>query len=556
MAPEFVSLEQALRELRLKESELKALISNGEIRTYVVGNDVKFKSEEVNRLKQQTGKTMLLGDSALEEPVDDDPESDEIEPFVVDEDESEKHFTFAETAQKLRLSDLELERFVSDGEIEAIGSAPNWKFRRAEVEQLILATGKTVLKSSAPKRTNKPNSAAKRESDDTYFSISVTQQKLRLSNEELRQCVTNGELKAFGVGDQMRFKRDDVERLVMGTGKTVLRTTTPSIAIPDDLIPFEEARQRLHLSADELRRCVKAGQIQSVQHGDETVFNKKAVERLANETGSTMMVGDPGTLKTPESILKTKKDEVVELNKNAPSSADSDTLNFQQARKILRLSDDEFRRFVAAGQIRPVDGGEPQMFRRDIVERLASDTGSTMMVDHMPTKPPVGHSAQNKKQKQPKGRKPKGRPKKTPQLLSFQQASKMLMLKKEELKRLVDEGVVQVHREPDGWKFNPDEIRSLASDTGATMAAPSFAPDDGPDRDRSPADDIAAFEDIQELPKRVRPSDDFDDFVGDFQESETIPIQRQKKSPWIVLSIVILAVMAAIGFLALVQGWI
>ena len=59
MAEDFVNFENALRELKLSADQLKRLVSEGEIRA-VRGenNTMRFRKEEIERLKQDTGKTI------------------------------------------------------------------------------------------------------------------------------------------------------------------------------------------------------------------------------------------------------------------------------------------------------------------------------------------------------------------------------------------------------------------------------------------------------------------------------------------------------------------
>lgn len=53
MADEFYSFEDALRELRLKEEELKRLVSEGEIRAFREGDTMKLRRTDVETLRQE-----------------------------------------------------------------------------------------------------------------------------------------------------------------------------------------------------------------------------------------------------------------------------------------------------------------------------------------------------------------------------------------------------------------------------------------------------------------------------------------------------------------------
>ena len=63
MAEEFFSFEQALDELRLKEEELKRLVSEGEIRAFREGETMKLRKADVENLRSElSGEVVDLGD--------------------------------------------------------------------------------------------------------------------------------------------------------------------------------------------------------------------------------------------------------------------------------------------------------------------------------------------------------------------------------------------------------------------------------------------------------------------------------------------------------------
>ncbi|HRV82446.1 MAG TPA: hypothetical protein P5218_13485, partial [Planctomycetota bacterium] len=76
MSDEFFSFEEALNELRLKEEELKRLVSEGEIRAFRKGETMKLRRSDVESLRQelQGGEVVHLGDDLVEELVfEEDP---------------------------------------------------------------------------------------------------------------------------------------------------------------------------------------------------------------------------------------------------------------------------------------------------------------------------------------------------------------------------------------------------------------------------------------------------------------------------------------------------
>ena len=64
MADEYYSFEKALRELNLRDEELKRLVSEGEIRAFRDEDKMKFKREDVEKLKTKAGSASDPGSSA------------------------------------------------------------------------------------------------------------------------------------------------------------------------------------------------------------------------------------------------------------------------------------------------------------------------------------------------------------------------------------------------------------------------------------------------------------------------------------------------------------
>jgi len=75
---EFYSFDEALRELRLKEEELKRLVSEGEIRAIREGEVVKLRKTDVETLRStlQGGEVVDIGQATEEIVFEDDTELD------------------------------------------------------------------------------------------------------------------------------------------------------------------------------------------------------------------------------------------------------------------------------------------------------------------------------------------------------------------------------------------------------------------------------------------------------------------------------------------------
>ncbi|MBL8858520.1 MAG: hypothetical protein JNL28_08460 [Planctomycetes bacterium] len=75
---QFFSFEEALKELRLKEEELKRLVSEGEIRAFREGETMKLRRSDVETLRSELsgGEVVDLGDVKEEFIFEDDALSD------------------------------------------------------------------------------------------------------------------------------------------------------------------------------------------------------------------------------------------------------------------------------------------------------------------------------------------------------------------------------------------------------------------------------------------------------------------------------------------------
>lgn len=77
MADEFYSFDEALRELKLKEEELKRLVSEGEIRAFRKGDTMKLRKADVDNLRAELDSDVVdLGDATEELVFEDDTELD------------------------------------------------------------------------------------------------------------------------------------------------------------------------------------------------------------------------------------------------------------------------------------------------------------------------------------------------------------------------------------------------------------------------------------------------------------------------------------------------
>ena len=120
---EFVSFDEALSTLQIDEARLRLLVSEGEIRAFREGDELRFRRVDVERLAQQPHSLASLRKRG---PVRRFPRNACSIQF----------FSFDETLKKLNIDETRLKRLVSDGEIRAFREADELKFRRSDVEFL------------------------------------------------------------------------------------------------------------------------------------------------------------------------------------------------------------------------------------------------------------------------------------------------------------------------------------------------------------------------------------------------------------------------------------
>jgi excisionase family DNA binding protein len=77
VADEFYSFDEALQELKLKEEELKRLVSEGEIRAFRKGDTMKLRKADVDNLRAELDSDVVdLGEATEELVFEDDTELD------------------------------------------------------------------------------------------------------------------------------------------------------------------------------------------------------------------------------------------------------------------------------------------------------------------------------------------------------------------------------------------------------------------------------------------------------------------------------------------------
>ncbi|MCC7015378.1 MAG: hypothetical protein IT454_22655 [Planctomycetes bacterium] len=129
---EFLSFDEALRELRLKEEELKRLVSEGEIRAFRDGETMKLRKTDVENLRAelQGGEVVDLGGAATEELVFED--DTDIDAGMATEEISESDTILEEDVQEV--AEVELDEEDEDDEDELVGAGARGKAAPVEDE--------------------------------------------------------------------------------------------------------------------------------------------------------------------------------------------------------------------------------------------------------------------------------------------------------------------------------------------------------------------------------------------------------------------------------------
>ena len=120
---EFFSFEEALRELRLKEEELRRLVSEGEIRAFREGDTMKLRRSDVETLRTELsgGEVVDLAGAGEELVFEDDTD---LDAGMATEEISEVDTLLEEEVEEV--PELEL-----DEESEDLEAAPVTPVRRA-----------------------------------------------------------------------------------------------------------------------------------------------------------------------------------------------------------------------------------------------------------------------------------------------------------------------------------------------------------------------------------------------------------------------------------------
>ena len=115
---EFFSFDEALHELRLKEEELRRLVSEGEIRAFREGDTMKLRRSDVENLRSELsgGEVVDLGGAGEELVFEDDTD---LDAGMATEEISEADTLLEEVEEVEEVAELELEELEAEPELES-----------------------------------------------------------------------------------------------------------------------------------------------------------------------------------------------------------------------------------------------------------------------------------------------------------------------------------------------------------------------------------------------------------------------------------------------------
>ena len=138
---DFVSFENALRDLKLQSEQLKKMVSQGDIRAFRVGDSMQFRAEDVEALRSRAdGEDDLIFVDALEDDTGMVTEELSDEDTLLAEDDLEDDVETVAPARAAR-------RPARSAPAEEESKEPGWVLAAAIVSCLVLIWGAMVLQS-------------------------------------------------------------------------------------------------------------------------------------------------------------------------------------------------------------------------------------------------------------------------------------------------------------------------------------------------------------------------------------------------------------------------
>lgn len=234
----YYSLRKALQELEVEYEELAALVADGKIRAFRLNDTTRFSRVDVLSLKTPR----------------------ETKPRELREDE----LSLTETLSVLRTDTRSLMQLVSEGELRAFREGDEIHFLKNDVDQ------------------------ARDRGERRYHSLPEVLAKLRIDEQALARLVADGQIRAFRDGDEMWFRRSDVDEMASDSDEE------------RRLFSIAEVQQMLGAHEEDLARMVADGELRAFRDGDQIRFPRADIAELVNAPARAGLVSPVGPPPSPQ----------------------------------------------------------------------------------------------------------------------------------------------------------------------------------------------------------------------------------------------------------------
>ena len=386
---ELYTFGEIIKLLGITSNELNVLIDTKKLKPVRHQGRLKFKKDDVEILKRER-----------EKPVD--------------------RYSWDEVLRELQIEEEELQRMVSEGEVQIFQEQFTAKFDKNEIDAIkhsrqVDATIVVEQQVSRDFLEEIPSMQVpqeelselsysietKQDSGQEYYRFSQVLSELQIEAKELERMLASGELSAFHDKGELKFLKPEIdfiknERMVDATMvveaqsgdiqveeesiQPILISATGTESIPrqsphqDEFYTFDEAVYELQIEPGELKRMIAKQELEAVKDGGQLKFRKKDIDNRAQKIEPTVILPeeeqqaqeDTIDLLSEEPVEKeVKPATTVQLNKSFYS--------LPEAANILELDDFDLQNFISQGIITTYRyEGEQKIKRGDLLRFLKS----------------------------------------------------------------------------------------------------------------------------------------------------------------------------------------
>ncbi len=197
---QMLNFVEACQQLQISDEHLISLVSEGELRAYRSGEGIKFRADDIENVRVE------LASGSLKLP--------EVQRSIIPQVEG--WCSFEEALSILKLTEADLLKIISDGEIRAFRSGVAMKFRADDIESVREELANGALRLPEVQRDLSPRV-------EGWCSVEQALKLLQITEADLLQIISDGEIRAFRSGVAMKFRADDVESLKEELARGALR---------------------------------------------------------------------------------------------------------------------------------------------------------------------------------------------------------------------------------------------------------------------------------------------------------------------------------------------